>query len=65
MFCYVYNDAFGEEKYSLSSFVLGLNILLLIIILLRLFIPINESWVKTYKLRQFFRKKEEGKIKSE
>ena len=65
MFCYVYNDAFGEEKYSLSIFVVGLNILLLIIILLRLFIPINESWVKTYKLRKFFRKKEERKIKSE
>ena len=65
MFCYVYNDDFGEEKYSLISFILGEHILLLIIILLRFFIPSNETWVKIYKLRKFYRRKSDSKIKDE
>ena len=65
MFCYLYNDTFGETKYSLFSFILGEHILLLIIIALRFFIPQNESWIRIYKLRKFFRRREEFKIKLE
>ena len=65
MFCYLYNDTSGETKYSLFSFILGEHILLLIIIALRFFIPLNDDWVKIYKLRKFFRRREEFKIKLE
>ena len=65
MFCYLYNDTVGETKYSLFSFILGEHVLLLIIIALRFFIPLNDGWVKIYKLRKFFRRREEYKIKLE
>ena len=63
MFCYLYNDTFGETKYSLFSFIFGEHILLLVIIALRFFIPLNENWARIYKLRKFFKKREEFHIK--
>ena len=65
MFCYLYNDAFGETKYSLFSFIFGEHVLLLVIIALRFFIPLSDSWVRIFRLRRFFRKREEFKIKRE
>ena len=63
MFCYLYNDSFGETKFSLLNFIVGEHILLIIIIAFRFFFPLTENWVKIYKLRRFFRKKEEFHIK--
>ena len=65
MFCYLYNNSFGEKKYSLLSFMILEHILVLFIIALRFFFPMEPWWVKIYKLRKFLHRKDSLKIKSE
>ena len=63
MFCYIYNDTFGETKFSILDFVIGEHILLLVIIAFRFFFPKTEGWVRIYKLRKIFKNREESHIK--
>ena len=58
MFCYIYNNINGENKYSLLTFVTWEHALMLFIIILRFFLPSISGWVRLYKIRKFFKGKE-------
>lgn len=58
LFCYLYNKNYGEIKYNTITFTVLEHFLILFILILRLIFPTTVEWVKIYKLRSFFRRKE-------
>ena len=58
MFCYLYNYSSGEKKYSLITFTFWEHLLILFIVIFRFFFPLSKQWVRIYKARKFFKRRE-------
>ena len=58
MFCYLYNYSSGEKKYSLITFTFWEHLIILFIVVFRFFFPLSKQWVRIYKARKFFKRRE-------
>ena len=58
MFCYLYNYSSGEKKYSLITFTLWEHLVIFFIVIFRFFFPLSKQWVRFYKARKSFKRRE-------
>ena len=65
LFCYLYNKNYGDYKYDVFTFTIWEHFLIGFILVLRLVYPNVTGWVKIYRMRKFFRRREDFNKKME